>query len=149
MWRMFEYEMTRRYPSVTSLAVHLEGQNYVTYDEGDIQTAKEKLSELERYFLRPEGAEFDFLTYPEYFKKYQIAKTVPKSIKPTWTDQAEDLQKKVVYRRRGEHVTRLEHVRMQQGERWYLRVLLRHVSARSYEDLKTVSSQNSKHIARH
>ena len=141
-WRMFEYEMTRRDTSVSTLTVHLKDQNYVTFEEDDVETieaAKEQLSQLDLYFLRPLDADFDDLTYPEYHKNYQVTKTGPKSIKKTWNDQAPNGQQHVVYRRTAKHVTRLQSVRMQQGEGWYLRILLRFVSARSYEQLKTVS----------
>ena len=36
-WRMFEYEMTRRDTSVSTLTVHLKDQNYVTFEE-DVET---------------------------------------------------------------------------------------------------------------
>ena len=124
---------------MSTLTVHLKDQNYVTFEEDDVETieaAKEQLSQLDLYFLRPLDADFDDLTYPEYYKNYEVTKTGPKSIKKTWNDQAPDGQQHVVYRRTAKHATRLQSIRMQQGD---LRILLRHVSARSYEQLKTVS----------
>ena len=140
-WRMFEYEITRRDPAVTSLVVHLEDQNFVTFENEGIQQAKEKISELERYFLRPTGTEFDNLAYAEYFKINQVSKVAPKTAPQTWFDEAKPPHQKIVYKRMTKHITRLDNVKVQSGERWYLRILLRHVPARSYTALRTVSTK--------
>lgn len=137
-WRLFEYDITRRFPSVTCLPVHLKDHNFVTFEEGEIETAMGKLSVLERYFLRPKGPQFDELTYLQYHKTFQVSKTRPKTATEIWTDLS-PTDKMFVYKRFHRHVTRMNNVRLQSGEVWYLRLLLRYKPARSFEDIRTVS----------
>ena len=139
-WRMLEYEMTRRDPAVTSLPVHLQDLDMVYYKEGEAEQAKDdQKSPLERYFKRPTAPQFDTLTYLEYHKAYQVAKTVPKTAAQHWTDCVAPPNERQVYRRFKPHVTRMHTIRLQSGEVWYLRLLLWNTPARSYDELRTVS----------
>ena len=126
-WRMLEYEMTRRDPAVTSLPVHLEGLDLIYYDDGDAEQAKDdQTSKLERYFKRPNSPEFEGLTYMEYYKQFQVAKTAAKTAKQHWTDNVTPPNQMQVYQRFKPHVIRMHNIRLQSGEVWYLRLLLRY-----------------------
>ena len=139
-WRFMEYDMTRRDPAVTSLPVHLEGFDLVYYDEGEAETAKtDQTSPLVRYFKRPNALEFDNITYMEYYKVFQVAKTAAKTAKQQWTDNVPPPNEKQVYRRFKPHVTPMHNIRMQCFKVWYLRLLLRNSPARSFAELRTVS----------
>ena len=105
-WRFFEYDTTRRDPSVKVYPVHLLDRDYVTYKKGQRQAAAKTMSKLDRYFHRPSVAEFDKLTYLEYHKKFVIAKQAPKTIKETRIDQASTELTNTVYRRKKQHIAR-------------------------------------------
>ena len=100
------------------------------------------LSKLERYFLRPEGEEFDNLTYLQYFENYMITATRPSASLTQNTTVYEDLagttNPHYVYKRQWRHVARMDMKRPGAGEVYFLRILLDHYLARSYADLKTV-----------
>lgn len=52
VWRFFEFELTRREPSVDHYPVHTENANFVVYDgksKSSKVQAKDNVSALERY----------------------------------------------------------------------------------------------------
>ena len=80
-WRFFEYETTRRIPSVDNYPVHLSGENYVVYQKGTADCAVSKIWKLERYFCRPVDDRFDNVKYLEYYEKYQVVNREPKLLR--------------------------------------------------------------------
>lgn len=92
MCRIFEFDTTRRIPSVQKFAVHLQNQNYVLFKAGNEQTAAEAISDLEQYFERPQDKIFDSPTYLEYFQKYQVTSRRPSSVQSEnlWKDVAKE-----------------------------------------------------------
>lgn len=113
------------------------------------------MSLLKRYFARPSGRyeygssffDFDTIKYIEYFRHFRLG---------TWNEAAGFNQvdgvtffaehaipegegrKLVIKRKNNEHLARLVAARPSEGERFYIRVLLQHRSARSFEELRTV-----------
>ncbi|XP_045783649.1 uncharacterized protein LOC123879800 [Maniola jurtina] len=85
------------------------------------------------YFNRPAGLNFDNLTYQDFYEKYIIHATRPR------TKNVEILETSnnrfVTQRQRGELVARLFFVAPNRGEQFYLRLLLASYPCRSYRDL--------------
>ena len=138
VWRLFEYEVTRREPSVARYPVHLEGENYVVYEQKDERSKKragDSISKLERYFMRPLAGIFGTLKYLEYYEKYMVTSTPAKcSENSSWKDEvcAPNISH-TVYERTDIHISRMDTKMLNMGEVWYLRLVLRHKAARSYE----------------
>ena len=137
VWRIFEYDVTRREPSVDRYPVHLENENYVVYDTKDDlsrKRAQESISKLERYFLRPVSAIFNDVKYTEYFERYMVTTTPAKrAAGNSWIDEAEPTSKRcTVYERTAVHVARMDTKHLHMGDVWYLRLVLRHKPARSF-----------------
>jgi hypothetical protein len=136
-WRMLGFDITTKKPSVKCLPVHLPGGNIPRYTGG------EKASTLLiRYFHRPDGPEFDALSYVAYFETFTLCKWTP-------TQSLRDderlerpirhcVQNKVRPRTRTVKVSRLQTVPPSTGELFYLRCLLNYRPARTFDDLKTV-----------
>ena len=147
VWRIFLYELTRRRPAVTNIPVHLEDQAFVVFDSSDNKSKKnaaDRISKLDRYFGRPEGAQFDGLRYVEYYEQFTVTVGTRKASSArntdTWTDSIPIPQQGTVRKRSLQHICRIDTKRLQSGELWYLRLLLQHRAARSYEELKTVDN---------
>ena len=143
-WRLFGYELTRRRPAVTNFPVHLENQNFVVYDSSvasSKEMAVDRVSKLERYFARPDGMRFDSLRYMDYYEQFTVITAWQKASRTeSWTDKIPPPQTAIVRKRTQLHICRMDAKRLQSGELWYLRLLLQHKQARSYEDLRTVDS---------
>ena len=78
-WRIFGFQTYMRSPAVYCLPVHLEAENWVTFQEGHEAAAIEKAaSKLQQYFWRPTGHPFADLLYCEYFETYMVSAICPK-----------------------------------------------------------------------
>ena len=146
-WRIFSYDITRRDPAVSAYPVHLENQNYVVFDglkSSSRDTALDTISKLERYFARPIDPDFDPLKYIEYYESYIIftgSNMKQKSTqKDTWYDTIVPPKTGHVQKRKKIHVGRIQIKKLQAGEVWYLRLLLQHRPARSFEEIRTVDN---------
>lgn len=155
IWRIFGFHVTSKYPSVSPLPVHLPNSVRHTQYYRRNETAS-SMSLLKRYFARPEGhfefdvdpglRSFDSLKYMEYFRFFRL---------DTWDVRApgridniryfaeyglgeQDIRKLVIKRSKLEHLARLVAAKPSEGERFYIRVLLQHRPARSFEELRTV-----------
>ncbi|XP_034839966.2 uncharacterized protein [Maniola hyperantus] len=133
-WRILEFDLVCREPNVKQLAVHLEGQQYVYFKPGtETEAANRTTSDLITYFNRPAGINFDELTYQDFYEKYIVHATRPR------TKNVEILEttnnRFVTQRQRGELVARLFFVAPNRGEQFYLRLLLASHPCRSYRDL--------------
>ncbi|XP_065203965.1 uncharacterized protein LOC135834055 [Planococcus citri] len=129
MWRLFEFDVSGRQPTVIPLPIHLPNEDIVIFEEGKEQEASERsLSKLELYFSRPRSVEFENLTYLEFYEQYRLSEK----------RDFESKKKKFVKRVRGEVVARMYWLSPTLGEIYYLRMLLGKFPAYSYEDLKKV-----------
>ena len=136
VWRIFEYDVTRREPSVQRYPVHLENENYVVYNSKDDlsrKRAQESISKLERYFKRPLAVEFEDLKYLDYYEKYMVNnKPAKRAGTKLWTDEAPQGKWCSVCEKDDVHVARMDSKQLHMGDVRYLRLVLRHKSARSY-----------------
>ena len=68
VWRLLGYQMVSRFPAVTQIHAHLEGEHYVTYPDDAtpemfLEIADNFPSSLMTYFRRATDALFDKLTH--------------------------------------------------------------------------------------
>jgi hypothetical protein len=150
-WRILGFNMTRKYPSVTPLPIHLPtATNHHQYHRNSQTTT---LSTLDRYFVRPQGAFifggqerlFAELTYCEYFTLFRITKYDPnRAGHPSYyveqPNHDASLPYHVILRQNDKrHLARLRDVPPSHGELFYLRALLRHRPADSFLDARTIN----------
>ncbi|KAI0074753.1 hypothetical protein K474DRAFT_1676861 [Panus rudis PR-1116 ss-1] len=160
-WRILGFNICLKEPAVTALSVHLpllsESSHYRQYSRGRASEPNTgplpSLSLLERYFLRPLGS-FSFpdgslrifrdLTYMEYFATFRLAKYDPSKVgNPLYHMEQSamngaQLMHVILRDTKKIHVTRLHPSRPSEGECFYLRILLQHRPASSFEDLRTI-----------
>lgn len=143
-WRIFAFNISHQHPSTVCLDVHEPGLNRPQYRVGNGPAASES-SNLKRYFIRPRGVLFDNLLYTSYFTDFIHEPPPdggPDSVSYDWWLESEELANvppHIVHRRsRGLKVARLQTVRPGHGEVFYIRMLLFHHPARSFEDLRTI-----------
>jgi len=159
MWHMFGFETNRRFPSVNLLYVHHEGEQPVVHDEADEPekrqaAADSAVSDLMRYFGRPINAQCSNLTYPEYYEQFSVEKD-KRSNKRTRTsmddsDDPEDNNSETshlrdrygnyVYRKTKPSVSRIQYMSPDQGDIWFLRLLLLKRSAHNFSQLKSIDN---------
>jgi hypothetical protein len=145
--RIFSYPS---YPQSTSsvkfIKVKLEDQiNLLLYEE--------KLCDLFVYFLRPCTDEFKDLKYEEFFEKYTYVRKTKQYIKPNevfsklyeneilnpTTNKKKTIHIQAIIKRRlkNDTLVMLQELSIKSGEKYYLRMLLKHKAAQSFEDLLT------------
>ncbi|PWZ18516.1 ATP-dependent DNA helicase PIF1 [Zea mays] len=130
LWRIYGFELSQNSPSVMQLQLHLPNMHMVTFHERQM---------VERVVNRP-GADRSMITaYFEANKLYEEARGILYRDFPEWYTWQ---QGKVWQRRKrntGGQVGRIVSALPSEGERFYLRLLLNHVTgATSYVDLRTV-----------
>ena len=130
LWRIYGFELSQNSPSVMQLQLHLPNMHMVTFHERQM---------VERVVNRP-GADRSMITaYFEVNKLYEEARGILYRDFPEWYTWK---QGKVWQRRKrntGGKVGRIVYALPAEGERFYLRLLLNHVTgATSYVDLRTV-----------
>eukprot|EP00267_Zea_mays_P051497 XP_020404453.1 uncharacterized protein LOC109944185 [Zea mays] len=130
LWRIYGFELSQNSPSVMQLQLHLPNMHMVTFHERQM---------VERVVNRP-GADRSMITaYFEANKLYEEARGILYRDFPEWYTWK---QGKVWQRRKrntGGQVGRIVSALPSEGERFYLRLLLNHVTgATSYVDLRTV-----------
>ena len=125
-WRIFHYELHDRSPAVQRLAVHLQGQQTVIYNEGKAEEALDKIKNttLSAWFEInsecDEARSIPYHLFPEHF---------------TWNTTAGKWKP----RKCGNAIGRLYQANPSEGERFYLRLLLHHTpGCTSYEDIRTL-----------
>lgn len=154
-YRLLEFNMHGRYPSVLPLMVHLPDEQFVMFDvENTVEQlknaiAKSRKTTLQAWFdnnakekndplseeqigydadgnLKPRGPELLYSEYPKYYK----------------------FEKGKFIRRKGGYLNqigRMHTAHPSQGQRWYLRILLTHVKgATSHLDLLTYQNADGK-----
>ena len=129
-WRIMEYQIQDRFPSVMSLAIHLDGQQNIVFRDGKAEEALENVKDttLTAFFkLNQTDVEAAKLLYKEIPEHYVWAKP-----KCQWTKRKTQPGENEVPRTIG----RINNVSPVQGERFYLRLLLNHKNGpTSYQDL--------------
>ena len=113
------------------------------FRKGSEETAASAVSKLERYFNRPPDARFDNVKYLEYYETFMVIKKKPGNSfvigENLWKDYISHNSKSwYVYRRKTEHVARMQLKRPSTGDVFFLRLILNHRPVRSYADARTV-----------
>ena len=149
-WRICGNVNHEIWPTVRALHVDDDGrQKMVVQDRMDPAALREKLSatlsHVEIYFRRPIGATFDDLHYVDYFERWAgTMKDDPPSAPKTKKGKAiPDCRQPpcMIYPRERVRVCRVPPIGPGRGEQFFLYVLLKNRSARSFEDLRTVFGQ--------
>ena len=133
-WRILQYRMTEKDPSVKCLKVHLP-ENHAHFGNND------GLSPLQRYFLRPPYEPFLSMTYTQYYEKCTFSTIIGIAENLHLEVELPGYQRREVkFRQRGVVVSRLQMLYPSAGEIFYLRLLLAHKPASSFEDIRTVDA---------
>ena len=129
-WRLFQFDIHYTNPSIERLPVHLSLENGVTYTEDDyldqvIHDPSKVITKLTAWFEAnrqyPKARQHTYVEFPEYW---------------TWHD---DHKYWDCRRNNRAKVGRIANVAPNQGERFYLRMLLHVVKgAQHYSDLRTI-----------
>ena len=131
-WHTFEFSMHKEFPSVTCLPVHLENQQLVYYNADEdlddvVERGEQRHTALTAWFLKNrDGNDLEARTilYQDFPKKYSYIKRTKRWEKHTRSAPA---------------IGRMYFAAPNQGERFYLRLLLTVVpGAQSFEGLRTV-----------
>jgi hypothetical protein len=130
-WRIFEYRVHEEAPNVVRLTVHLPGQHSFTWKANDT---------TERRDERREAAKSMLMAYFEWNR--DLAADAPRwrySEMPTYCIWVKRSRRWKLRKLKREAIGRLYHCSPNQGERFYLRLLLTvKVCPISFEDLRTV-----------
>jgi hypothetical protein len=152
-WRILGYHISHKEPAVSSLTVHLPTDT-THHQQYQNKSQKGSFSSLMHYFHRPQGNfvdsqnnthSFDSLTYAEYFQMFRLAPyNSVHNTKQNYYCETPNIinapQQHVILRTTGHvHVARLQPILPSKGELFYLRILLRSKSGRSFDDYYTVN----------
>lgn len=153
IWRILGFHITKKEPSVTSLPVHLPS-THSHHQYHRIGGKGSTLSLLDRYFFRPNGTftnssgnevNFDNITYSQYFSLFRLAKHNNNSLAPSFPERnsiSGSPQMLVIQRDNSRlHLCRIQQARPSDGELFYLRTILQHRPATSFQDARTVQGQ--------
>lgn len=144
-WRILEFDLTGREPTVEGIPVHLEGERKSIYNPGKERQAMDKEGKLEWYFKRPLIAELDDIKYADFYENYRVQpkeKEMAKNRDDGWL--CTDGVHWVTRRQRGECVSRIHWVSPSRGEHFYLRLLLSNFPCRGYADLYQLGGPDCK-----
>jgi hypothetical protein len=151
-WRILGFNITGKSPAVSGLPVHLPDdlshRPYATRRGIPAYSS----SMLDHYFLRPFGVfnyqgttrRFDNITYNEYWSLFRTQRFDPNNnSRPNYfcehaTIPGQPLMHVILRSESHRHITRLQVVRVSEGERFYLRRLLQYHAAYSFDELKTI-----------
>lgn len=144
-WRIFGFNISQQSPSVARLSIHEEGMNRPQYCVGRSDAPTSQASSLLRYFICPSDPIFNDMLYTKYATDF-ITSRVPqpgsRGLEGVWWEEACTLPgvpPHIVRRRvRGEKVARIRPVRPGMGKVFYIRLLLLHHAARSFDKLRTI-----------
>lgn len=149
-WRILGFTITKKTPAVTALPVSLQPD--VTHRRYRSSTSS-GLSKLEHYFARPQGTytwpdgtmhAFDNLRYLQYYHLFRLAPfnpdcvTRPHYYLETVIDAQVSPMHVIMRTTANAHIARMHAAKPSEGERFYLRALLRHVTGRSLQDCRTI-----------
>ncbi|KAK9155164.1 hypothetical protein Sjap_002644 [Stephania japonica] len=130
MWRLYSFPLNEIHPSVITLQLHLDGKQMVSFGDCDmledvVNNDIKCASMLTEYFALNKVDEFArsllYRQIPEYY---------------VWNRQSKTWKR----RKHGTVIGRIVSASPNEGERYYLRLLLNHVKGcTSFEELKTVN----------
>ncbi|KAI3764815.1 hypothetical protein L2E82_14832 [Cichorium intybus] len=130
MWRIFSFPLSQIHPCVMALHIHLPNQQLVRFKEGDIMEdivdwERDKKSMLTAFFQRnkedADARQYLYKNFPKHF---------------TWDAKTHRWNP----RHRKSMIGRLVHDNPAEGERYYLCLLLCHITGpTSFEDLYTAN----------
>jgi hypothetical protein len=86
---------------------------------------------IEKYFSRPDEEEFVNITYPEYFKKYEVTTTCPTVNRRIYTDRLDNY----VVERSSPKLVRFRYLTLQDGQLYFYQKLLLELPCRSEDEL--------------
>ena len=146
-WRILRFHITTIRPAVVAISIHLPNQQL-----GQMFRAKGPASLITKlliYLHRPIGPQFDDLLLLDFYKHYRVA-SIPASQWPLPSYKPSEhpiqIQEQGILRYycvidRGPKtvITRLKSYPPQTGELFFLRAVLQHKSARSWNDLYTLN----------
>ncbi|XP_020111449.1 uncharacterized protein LOC109726322 [Ananas comosus] len=129
MWRLFEFDIHFREPSVERLTIHLPLMHKVTYHASQF---------LEYVLNRPDIGKTMFTEWMHTNEIFEDARELTYAEFPTkWVWNAKD--KIWTRRKQGNRIGRIVHIHPTSGELYYLRILLNVVKgARNYVDIRTI-----------
>ena len=158
MWHIFGFHTQDRTPSVNLLYVHLQGEQPVVHDEADQPEERQAkadnaVSDLMRYFGRPLHDRCANLTFPQYFEQFSVEKEERKTKRQRSeieddNDQdcpsnslphLRDRYRNYVYCKSSFNVSRIQYMSPDQGDIWFLRLLLLKRPANSFRDIRTIN----------
>ncbi|XP_074303209.1 uncharacterized protein LOC141637635 [Silene latifolia] len=126
-WRIFEFGIQERYPSVMRLPVHLEGEQSVVIKDSDM---------LEEIFEEKNSTNTMMTAWMATNANQPDARTLSYAEFPTKYVRKEGGWHK---RKQGKCIGRMVYVHPTAGEKYYLRVLLNIIKgAQSYQEIRTL-----------
>ncbi|XP_028126342.1 uncharacterized protein LOC114323072 [Camellia sinensis] len=137
MWRIYAFSLNDIYPSVIHLQIHLEHQQFVTFNPSDdlnsvLNNPIRSKTMLTEFFLMNKSNEkaklgkYLYKEFPEHFVWWQQDRM--------WTE-----------RKKGNVIGRIVTAHLAQGERYYLRLLLNNIRGpTSFESLRTINGRKAK-----
>ena len=154
-WRLFEFKLNEMQPSVQKLAIHLPGQQCVTYDPEKVQTEEQLRHVMENqerttltsfFELNQRDPEANKYLYPDILRHYSWVRSSNKK------EEVKTFKKRTRRCGYGEisvedglsnQLGRIPIIvpgRPERDELYYLRLLLHHVPGpKGFDDLKTVT----------
>ena len=130
-WRIFQFDIHYRYPSVKRLPFHLRGEHMITFKEN---------TNLETVIARPGVGKTKLTEWFETNQKYEGTRQLSYSTFPTewvWNSQGKMWPR----RKKGISIGRVFFTHPSAGERFYMRMLLYLVKGcTSFEDIRTVDA---------
>jgi PIF1-like helicase len=139
-WRILDYNINTKIPSVKRIFVHLPGRNFgQMWRRNNTQS---NASQLLRYFQRPIGVLFDNLTISDYYQDFdqKSAGHITSSEEIYWEIPYNSFDRQMVLKRKYGIITRLHIVDTRNKELFFLRQILTFRCGRSFEDLRTANN---------
>ena len=130
-WRLLQFEITDRHPAVTTLRIHLPGEEYVVFEEGTEEAAASKplkATELTAFFSYNTTNPETSTTYVDFPTKYVFNGK-------QWKPRQRNFQGVI---------GRIHTVHPLSGDTFYLRILLHHDHCKgvtSFDSLLTVNGR--------
>ena len=142
-WEMLGFDIYHKTVTVMTLAVHLQDQQWVDTETGE--AASEIVSHLLRYFWRPTSqqstqagfGDFDSLLILNYFSEFAVQKVSANTGTVLYDNPPYPTFPFAVQKRKKRAIARFSDTNIFNAELNSLKVLLKHVPARSFADLKT------------
>ncbi len=143
-WRMYEFQLSRRYPAVEKLPLHLDGEQIIYFQSEDarnVASAAPPETKLTAYFkLNAESTDSHHVLYPDVYQHYTWNQDDKK-----WVKRKRRMAKKRINETNqvmSHTIGRVPVISLSasNSEMYFLRMLLYHKSgATSFADLRTVN----------